>query len=122
MNLRSVDLNLLVVLDALLDEAHVTRAAERLGLSQPAASAALDRCRHLFGDPLLERGRGLMRLTPRAEALREPIRSVLSQAEAVLGAPQTPLSEIRQVVRVVMSEWPRPFATPWRCRPPASTS
>lgn len=106
MNLRSVDLNLLVVLDALLDEAHVTRAAERLGLSQPAASAALDRCRHVLGDPLLERGRGLMRLTPRAEALREPIRALLAQAEAVLGAAPTPLSEIRQVVRVVMSDYP----------------
>jgi hypothetical protein len=47
MNLRAVDLNLLVMLDALLDEAHVSRAAERIGLSQPAASSALDRCRHL---------------------------------------------------------------------------
>ncbi len=67
MNLRSVDLNLLVVLDALLDEAHVSRAADRLGLSQPAASSALERCRHLFNDPLLERGKGMMRLTPKAE-------------------------------------------------------
>ncbi|WP_201273047.1 helix-turn-helix domain-containing protein [Sinorhizobium meliloti] len=72
MNLRSLDLNLLVVLDALLDEAHVSRAADRLGLSQPAASAALQRCRHLFRDELLERGRGTMRLTSRAEALRAP--------------------------------------------------
>lgn len=56
MNLRSLDLNLLVVLDALLGEAHVSRAADRLGLSQPAASAALQRCRHLFRDELLERG------------------------------------------------------------------
>lgn len=55
-DLRSVDLNLLVVLDALLDDSHVTRAAARLGLSQPATSAALDRLRHLFKDPLLERG------------------------------------------------------------------
>lgn len=43
MNLRGLDLNLLVVLDALLDEAHVSRAADRLNLSQPAASAALQR-------------------------------------------------------------------------------
>ena len=43
MNLRSLDLNLLVVLDALLDEAHVSRAADRVGLSQPATSAALQR-------------------------------------------------------------------------------
>ncbi|MDO9500579.1 LysR family transcriptional regulator [Falsiroseomonas sp.] len=45
MNLRAADLNLLVVLDALLEEAHVSRAALRLGLSQPAMSAALERCR-----------------------------------------------------------------------------
>ncbi|HZH10318.1 MAG TPA: LysR family transcriptional regulator, partial [Microvirga sp.] len=63
MNLRSIDLNLLVILDALLDEAHVTRAANRLGLSQPATSSALDRCRYLFQDPLLERRKGGMRLT-----------------------------------------------------------
>ncbi|MDZ4366992.1 MAG: LysR family transcriptional regulator, partial [Afipia sp.] len=55
MNLRSVDLNLLVILDALLDEAHVSRAAIRLNLSQPATSASLGRLRQLFGDPLLER-------------------------------------------------------------------
>ena len=74
MNLRAADLNLLVVLDALLDEAHVSRAAERVGLSQPAASSALERCRHLFGDPLLLRGRGRMRLTAKAQALRQPAR------------------------------------------------
>jgi len=106
MNLRSVDLNLLVILDALLDEAHVTRAAERLGLSQPAASSALERCRHLFGDPLLERGRGGMRLTPRAEALREPIRVLLAQAEAVIDPAPPPLAAIRQTVRIVMSDFP----------------
>src|SRR4029077_5938378 len=63
LNLRALDLNLLVVLDALLDEAHVSRAADRLGLSQPATSAALQRCRHLFGDELLQRGRGTMSRT-----------------------------------------------------------
>ena len=51
MNIRSLDLNLLVVLDALLEECHVSRAAERVGLSQPATSHALQRCRHLLKDP-----------------------------------------------------------------------
>ncbi|MGK7869199.1 helix-turn-helix domain-containing protein [Falsiroseomonas sp. E2-1-a20] len=69
MNLRAVDLNLLVVLDALLDEGHVGRSGDRVGLSQPATSAALQRCRHLFRDDLLERRRGMMRLTPKAEML-----------------------------------------------------
>ena len=52
MNLNSLDLNLLVALDALLKEANVSRAAMRIGLSQPAASHALQRLRDLIGDPL----------------------------------------------------------------------
>ncbi|MGB3814341.1 MAG: LysR family transcriptional regulator [Shinella sp.] len=106
MNLRSIDLNLLVVLDALLDEAHVSRAAARLNLSQPATSSALDRCRHLFGDPLLERGKGGMRLTPKAEALREPLKNLLVGIAAVVDAPEEPLSEIRQTVRITTADHP----------------
>lgn len=106
MNLRSVDLNLLVVLDALLDERHVSRAAARLGLSQPATSSALDRCRHLFGDALLERGRGMMRPTPKAEALRDQVKALLAQVEAVLDPPAVALHRITQVVRIVMADHP----------------
>ena len=106
MNLRSVDLNLLVVLDALLDEAHVSRAADRLGLSQPAASSALERCRHLFNDPLLERGRGRMRLTAKAEALRAPVKNVLAEIVAVLDPPAIDLATVRQTVRIVMADYP----------------
>ena len=51
-DLRRIDLNLLVSLDALLAECNVTRAAERLHLSQPALSAQLGKLRHIFGDPL----------------------------------------------------------------------
>jgi DNA-binding transcriptional LysR family regulator len=106
MNLRSIDLNLLVVLDALLDEAHVSRAAAKLNLSQPATSSALERCRHLFGDPLLERGKGGMRLTPKAEALRDPLKNLLVGIAAVVDAPEEPLHEIRQCVRVVTADHP----------------
>ncbi len=106
MNLRSIDLNLLVVLDALLDEAHVSRAAAKLNLSQPAASSALDRCRHLFGDPLLERGKGGMRLTPRADALRDPLKTLLAGIAAVVDAPEEPLAEIRRTVRIVTADHP----------------
>jgi len=106
MNLRSVDLNLLVILDALLDEAHVSRAAARLNLSQPATSSALDRCRHLFGDPLLERGKGGMRLTARAEALRDPLKSLLISIAAVVDAPEEPLADIRQTVRIITADHP----------------
>ena len=66
MNLNSLDLNLLVALDALLREASVSRAAMRIGLSQPAASHALQRLRDLIGDPLLVRNGARMELTPRA--------------------------------------------------------
>lgn len=69
MNLRSVDLNLLVILDALLREGGVTGAARRLNLTQPAVSIALSRARALFGDPLLVRSGAGMRPTPVAEAL-----------------------------------------------------
>lgn len=106
MNLRSTDLNLLVVLDALLDEAHVSRAAERVGLSQPAASSALDRCRHLFNDRLLERGGGQMRPTARAQSLQQPIKDLLAQMTALLDPPQPDLATLQQIVRVVTAELP----------------
>jgi DNA-binding transcriptional LysR family regulator len=86
MNLHGVDLNLLGVLHALLDERNVTRAAARVHLSQPAASNALARLRHLFGDPLLVRGDGGLVLTPRAQALVEPLSLAISQIEATLTA------------------------------------
>jgi DNA-binding transcriptional LysR family regulator len=79
-NLAGIDLNLLVALDALVSEAHVGRAASRIGLSQPAASHALRRLREIMNDPLLVRAGGKMQLTPRAEALRVPLAQVLEQA------------------------------------------
>jgi DNA-binding transcriptional LysR family regulator len=88
-NLRRLDLNLLLTLDALLAEHNVTRAAQRLHLSQPAVSVHLARLRDAFGDPLLLPGPRGMRPTARAEALREPLRQALDGlAQAV--APSTP--------------------------------
>ena len=72
-----LDLNLLVTLDALLSEHHVTRAARRLHLSQPAVSVQLARLREAFADPLLLPGPRGMRPTARAEALRGPLRNAL---------------------------------------------
>ena len=83
MNLNSLDLNLLVALDALLREANVGRAAMRIGLSQPAASHALQRLRDLIGDPLLVRIGARMELTPRAQALRAPLAQALDQVRAL---------------------------------------
>lgn len=112
MNLRTIDLNLLVILDALLDEAHVSRAADRLGLSQPATSAALERCRHLFGDPLLERGKAGMRATPKAETLRAPIKSLLVDIQGLVNPPEVDLTRLRQTVRIVMADHPATIVVP----------
>jgi DNA-binding transcriptional LysR family regulator len=104
MNLRSIDLNLLVILDALLDEAHVTRAAKRLALSQPATSSALERCRHLFKDPLLERAPGRMRLTLKAQALRVPLKQALSALKSTLEPPSADLKTLKRSVSIAMSD------------------
>jgi DNA-binding transcriptional LysR family regulator len=106
MNLRAVDLNLLVVLDALLDERHVSRAAHRLNLSQPAVSNALQRCRELFGDRLLERRHGGMTRTPMAETLRAPLRSILTEVETLLDRQELPLERIERVVRITTADDP----------------
>ena len=79
MNLRTVDLNLLVVFDALMQERHVTRAADRVGLSQPAASSALGRLRLLFGDELLVRTGAGMEPTARALELAEKVTPILRE-------------------------------------------
>jgi DNA-binding transcriptional LysR family regulator len=106
MNLRTVDLNLLVILDVLLDEAHVSRAARRLNLSQPAVSAALQRCRHLLGDELLDRGRGTMHRTPRADALRGPLKSLLAGVQDLIEPAEVPLAELNRVVRITAADLP----------------
>ena len=80
-NLNSLDLNLIRVFDALLRERSATRAGERIGLSQPAVSAALNRLRHAFNDQLFVRNGNEMVPTPRAESLAEPVRSALATLE-----------------------------------------
>ncbi|HYM31388.1 MAG TPA: LysR family transcriptional regulator [Candidatus Cybelea sp.] len=84
-NLTAVDLNLLPVFEALIAERSVTRAAARLGLTQPAASHALARLRALLGDPLLVRAAGGMQPTPRALALAPKIAEVLFDVRGALG-------------------------------------
>ena len=84
MDIRNVDLNLLVALDALLAERSVSRAAVRLHLSQPAASALLARLRELFGDPLLLRSARGMLPTQRALELLGPVRQVLDEIDAIV--------------------------------------
>lgn len=99
MDLRRVDLNLLVALEALLDEKSVTRAAHRLGMSQPAASRALGRLRALFSDALLVDGPGGYVLSSRAEEVRPVLRRVLADVGEMLEAnvfdPATATGRIR---------------------------
>lgn len=85
-DLGGIDLNLLISLDALIEEANVTRAAARLNISQPALSAQLTRLRQIFGDPLLvpsETGRG-MTPTTRALALKDPLHVMLKDLETLI--------------------------------------
>lgn len=86
MNLASLDLNLLVSLEALLEERSVTRAAARVGLSQPALSAALGRLRRHFGDELLHRVGNTYELTPLAAQLLERTRTAVTSVERVFAS------------------------------------
>lgn len=83
-NLSSLDLNLLRVLDALLSERSTVRAGEKLGLSQPAVSAALGRLRHSLGDTLLFRHGQGMEPTAHALAMQEPLRRILDDIQSLV--------------------------------------
>ncbi|MFJ7215062.1 LysR family transcriptional regulator [Amycolatopsis sp. NPDC098790] len=106
MNLRSLDLNLLVALDALLVERSVTRAATRLAISQPSMSASLSRLRRHFGDELLHRVGNQYELTPLGGRLNRMVGDVLHGAERVFGSQATfdPETSERQVT-VVASDY-----------------
>jgi DNA-binding transcriptional LysR family regulator len=84
MKLSDIDLNLLVLLDALLRERSVSRAAKRLGMRQPALSKALERLRKMLNDPLLVRTAGGMVPTPRAVELEAPLRRLLEDLHTAI--------------------------------------
>ncbi|EKD71727.1 MAG: Transcriptional regulator, LysR family protein [uncultured bacterium] len=79
MNIKKLDLNLLIALKALLEEKHVSRAAERIGLSQPAMSRALAKLRRVLNDPLLVKGANGLDLSARASDLYQPLLNILSE-------------------------------------------
>ena len=87
-NISGLDLNLLIAFESLLDERHVGRAANRVGLSQPAFSNALSRLRSRLQDPLFVRTNRGMIPTPRAEHLSGPVRKALSLLRETLEAPR----------------------------------
>lgn len=86
-NIKNLDLNLLVALNALLEEKSVTRAAARINLSQPATSRALSRLRDMFQDPLLVKGARGMVLTARANDLYQPLQHILSDITSIVSPP-----------------------------------
>ena len=103
-NLSGVDLNLLPPLDALLRRRNVTRAAEDVGLSQPAMSRALARLRDLLGDPLLVRTREGFALTPKAQTLAPHVVAALDGLKPVFApTPFDPAKE-RRVLRVAAAD------------------
>lgn len=104
--LRRIDLNLLVTLDALLAEHNVTRAADRLHLSQPTVSVQLAKLREVFGDPLLLPGPRGMRPTTRADELREPLRQALETLQQAI-APSSPFdpAQATHTWRIVASDY-----------------
>ena len=106
MSMRNVDLNLLVFLDVLLKERNVTRAAESLGISQPAMSNGLRRLRDLFADPLLVRTSDGMKPTERAELLQPMVRDVLASIEQAV-EPKQKFNEKKanRVFRISVSDY-----------------
>lgn len=112
MNLARVDLNLLNVFDAVMRERNVTRAGERIGMTQPAVSNALNRLRHLLGDALFVRGADGMRPTARALELAGPVRHALEQIETALDPPEFVPAESTRTFRLAMSEYPASVLLP----------
>ena len=84
MNIKTLDLNLLRALHALLENCNVSAAARQLNLLQPATSAALSRLRHALGDVLLVRDGNCMSLSPRAERLLPRVRLLMTEIELAL--------------------------------------
>jgi DNA-binding transcriptional LysR family regulator len=104
--LASIDLNLLVVLRALLNERHVTRAASRLGLSQSATSHALSRLRELYQDPLLVRSGRTLQLTARAVRLLPMLERGLSDLQsAVDGEPEFDPRTAKRAFTIGMADY-----------------
>src|SRR5882757_1772809 len=87
MDVRGLDLNLLIPLRVLLTERHVTRAADKLGITQPAMSASLARLRAVFGDQLLVRGPRGLTPTLRAQQLMDQLDQVIAVIEQLVALP-----------------------------------
>src|SRR5260370_39253867 len=100
--LGAIDLNLLVVFDAMMRDRSVTRAGQRLSLSQPAMSHALSRLRHMLKDDLFIRSPNGMIPTPRAEQLATPIRIALDELQQSLEPTQFEPTKAEATFRVAV--------------------
>lgn len=106
MRFNRLDLNLLVALDAMLKERSISRAADRMHLSQSAMSNALARLREYFDDELLVQVGRKLELTPRAEALQDAVRDVLVRIDTTIAAsPEFVPAESSRVFRLLVSEY-----------------
>jgi DNA-binding transcriptional LysR family regulator len=103
-HLRNVDLNLLHALYALLEERHVSHAAKRSFLSQPAMSRALDRLRETFGDPLLVRTGRVYERTPRGERVLRELESVMGRLGAMVQGEEFCPAHSQENLRVAMTD------------------
>ena len=103
-HLRNVDLNLLRTIQPLLEERHVSRAAKRSFLSQPAMSRALNRLRETFGDPLLVRSNGAYERTPRGERVLREIETIMRRLDAILHDKEFAPAQSRERFRVAMTD------------------
>jgi LysR family nod box-dependent transcriptional activator len=106
MRFNKLDLNLLVALDAMLEGQSISRAAERLHMSQSAMSNALARLREYFDDELLVQVGRKMELTPRAEVLRDAVHDVLLRVDTTIAAqPEFVASESDREFRIFVSDY-----------------
>src|SRR6478752_8489617 len=105
-HLEGVDLNLLPPLAALLEERHVTRAAERTGLSQPAMSRTLARLRRLLDDQLLVRDGSGYVLTPRAERIQRQLAGLMPRLETLFAAEVFDPATAEEHYRLAASDYP----------------
>jgi len=103
--LAKIDLNLLISLNILLEEKNVSRAAERLFITQPAMSKTLSRLRELFADPLFTRSSHGMQPTPRAEALAPDLAGILGNIQQLVAGGNFDPAAYRGEITLALSEY-----------------
>lgn len=105
MELGRLNLNLLFVLDALIETRQVTEAARRLGMTQPATSMALSKLRQLFNDELLVSVGRTLQLTPKAEALRVPLKALIESMEEIFRTTEFSPGELKDEFVIATADY-----------------